>query len=200
MAKYLPWLAGGLLGALLLAVPQCAAPSGGWEADTAAVMAGVRAREALADAQIRAADSLLGVANRRLQVAERHNAAAGRTLLAANSLRDSVLALGVAPDTCLPWIGLLRREADSLRSALALSQTAYSADSAAVVDLRLANAALRQSDSLHAASVDSLVALVRRAPKERWWLPQITAGYGAVVSGGAVRVGPGVQAGFRIRF
>lgn len=200
MTKWLPWVGGALVGFLLLAMPQCAAPSGGWEADSAAVMAGVRAREAQADAALKRAHDLENAANGRIAVANRTVQRATSAIASANSLRDSVLALGLAPDTCLPWVGLLRREADSLRSALRLDSLALDTLRAAVVDLKTANAALAASDSLHAASVDSLEALVRRVPSRKWWVPQVTAGYGAVVSGGAIRTGPGVQVGFRLRF
>jgi len=189
---------GGALGVfLLLAIPQCAAPSA-WVADTAVVMAGVRAREAQADAKLKAADSLLGAANRHEATAERLIRASNATMAAANSLRDSVLALGTPPDTCLPWVGLLRREGDSLRAARALDSLALDTLRAAVVTLRDANAALATSDSLGRASIDSLWALVRRTPSRKWWTPEIQAGYGAVVSDGAIRVGPGINAGWRV--
>lgn len=208
MTKYLPWVGGGVLAFLLLALPQCAPNWGKWSADTTRVFAQVDSARLLRVER----DSLRRFIAERLQLAGREDTAAKyltrvsrRFRLASDSLGRLLPTLQTTSDSLLVTrrrVETLQVALDTLEASQARTEASNSLLRDAVRGLVADTLRLHVSDSAGWASVDSLRSLVRRAPtgRERWWLPRITAGYGAVVSDGTLRVGPGVQAGFQIKF
>lgn len=176
-----------------------------WRADTAAVMEGVRERQQKALDLQRFADSLVRDAQSQAERATRSRLRADRTVRSAMNYRDSILtALGASPDTCAPWLLLASRTEDSLLGALRATQGAFDSLAASQEPLRRSNAALLWAVQLKQESIDSLTALVRRAPEECRLLlipcPRVFVGVGLTESGGTIRVGPTVGVGVRVPF
>lgn len=163
-----------------------------WERDAARETALAREWRERAVRAVAASDSARAAA-----AAERARADSLAAELAERSRETDarVEALSaLPPDTVRdPLIADLRAERDGWREA-------WEAERRANVLLEQSALGLRHALADALARVDSLVAVVESAPDERaWWVPEIVVGYGAALSGGGVRYGPVVAAGWRVR-
>lgn len=175
-----------------------------WEADTLRVFQGVKAREDSAAQRLREADSLKAVAES-LTLTARLTFRRGETSYrAALFLRDSLTGLlNGSPDTsgalqvALGAFDSLRVGYDSLHRAFVVLEGSWEASVKA-------NTVLLRAYQLQRDNVDSLTALVRRAPSEcrmlRLPCPRLYVGVGLVESGGVIRVGPSIGVGIRVPF
>lgn len=170
-----------------------------WRADTAAVMRGVRERQQKALDLQRFADSLARDAQSQAERATRSRLRADQTVRAALNSRDSLTALLTSPDTSIP-LQMALRALDSLEAGYTALTDAYAAQGQALAQMDSAYWSQVRRADLYRESVDSLRALVRRAPTPKRWLPVLTVGYGAVLSDGVVRAGPSLAVGVRVPF
>lgn len=161
-----------------------------WKADRVRVLAEK-------DSALHYADSVDAVANRKTVAANRVISAGRSALLSANYLRDSLSRLPTPPDTCLPWLQMTARRADSL-------QVATDSLLAGIDSLRGANADLRVEVATLKRPIAALTHLVETVPEPcRIWFvpcPTVTGGYGATLAEGRIHTGPSVTAGWQIRF
>lgn len=161
-----------------------------WKADRVRVLAEK-------DSALHHADSVEAVANRKADAANRVILVGQHAIRSANLLRDSLSRLPTPPDTCLPWLSLAVRRADSL-------QVATESLTAGIDSLRGAEADLRVEIATLKRPIASLTHLVETVPKpcRLWFLPcpEVVGGYGATLSGGKVYTGPAVTGGWRITF
>lgn len=199
MKSWLPWVGGAVGVFLLLAAPRCWSPSGGWEVDTTLTLAGVKAREDSARSLLARGQALMDSGATLLALGQRRKAQGDAAYRSALYLRDSLDSVAI-PDTCAPFALGWRQTVESLLVAHREDSVAFVALEGTVAQQDTALTLLRRAYDLRGGSIDSLKGLVRRAPTRKWWVPEAQIGYGAVVSDGAIRVGPGVQVGFRIRF
>lgn len=174
-----------------------------WQADTTTVFQGVREREERAESLIVFALRQVAEAADSQASAKRLAQQAQRTYGRAIALRDSLSHLAV-PDTCQPYLLIARQSFDSLEGAYRDALEAVRVSNEALGALDSALSAQTQRANLYRESVDSLSALVRRAPGGCKVLglpcPQLQVGYSAVLSGGVVRVGPAIGLGIRVPF
>lgn len=133
--------------------------------------------------------------------------------LRSMAVRPARVRVDTLPDSTA--VVLLVAENDSLRSALDAADSAYAdlgraftaqrqATAAALAGWAAADSSLAQHDKLANLAITDLTARLKKAQRgcRVFWVvscPEITGGYGAVLSNGQVHHGPGVQVGFKIK-
>lgn len=200
MTKYLPFLfILVLIGALAVSC-QDNRGAEAWLVDRDSVLASVRQREDSAQRIMAKAEYLAIQADSLANIA-RGKALRGETAYrSALNYRDSVSALlSQTPDTPVSTVMALRAF-DSLRVGYDSLRGAFVAVMGANAALTRANKALLHAYTLRGESIDSLEALVRMVPQRKWWVPEVQVGYGAVLSGGVVRMGPSLSVGIKVPF
>lgn len=192
------WLVGiVLLGAILFQGWRESQGMAKWKQDRDAQLAAIQAREDSADQLLALSLRLHQDAAQRDSVALGKAKSADRLYRTALLLRDSLTHLPVdtseTHEVALRALDSLGVAYDSLHASWEAVNASYEAEAEARRHLLTAY-------YLRGESIDSLVALVGRVPGRKWWAPQVTVGYGAVLSGGVVRTGPTVSVGLAIKF